>query len=100
MIKIKVEKRSIVINGHANYDDEGKDIICASVSSIVTTTVNAILRVDEKAIEYSAEKGNIKINIIKENNNNINILIENMIELLKELEKDYKKNIKIEEVSL
>lgn len=50
MIKIKVKKdeeiiREISINGHALYDDYGKDIVCASVSSIVITTVNAILRV-------------------------------------------------------
>ena len=32
MIKVKVEKDSISIIGHANYSDFGKDIVCASVS--------------------------------------------------------------------
>ena len=28
--------------GHAGYEDEGKDIICASVSTLFTTAVNAM----------------------------------------------------------
>ena len=43
MIKIKILKDYIEVKGHANYDDFGKDIVCASVSSIVITTVNAIV---------------------------------------------------------
>jgi Predicted ribosomal protein len=99
MIKIIINKKSILIDGHANYDDFGKDIVCASATSIATTTINAILRLDKNAVKYTSESGQIKIDILK-NNKMVNILIENMIELFKELEKKYKKNIKIEEVSL
>ena len=56
MIKIKVEKnnnqyKSILIKGHALYEDFGKDIVCAAVSSIVTTTINAIEMIDPKAMK-------------------------------------------------
>ena len=96
MIKINLKKenektKEIKITGHALYDDYGKDIVCASVSSIVITTVNAILRIDKDAIECDGKDFTIKI--LKENKI-VNILIENMISLLKELEHDYPKNIK------
>jgi len=96
MIKVKVEKenekvKKILIKGHAQYDDYGKDIVCASVSSILTTTVNAILKIDADAISCD-EKGFL-IEILKENDV-VNKLINNMIDLLKELEDEYPKNIK------
>ena len=94
MIKVKVGKKSIEINGHAKYAAHGKDIVCAAVSSIATTSVNAILKFDEKSISYKEDDGYLKIDILKETKDT-KILIENMIELLEELEKQYKKNIKI-----
>ena len=97
MIKVSIKKtkekiQEITIDGHALYDDFGKDIVCASVSSIVITTVNAIFMIDKDAINYE-DKPSFKIKILKENEI-INKLVLNMINLLKELEKDYPKNIK------
>ena len=48
MIKIKLEKnndniKNIIIKGHALYDDYGKDIVCASVSSTIITSVSPAL---------------------------------------------------------
>ena len=34
------------IKGHADYDTLGKDIVCAAVSSIVTTTINNIIALE------------------------------------------------------
>lgn len=94
MIKVSIKKDNIVINGHSGYDVQGKDIVCAGVSTLVTTTVNAILRIDEKAIEYKVDDGFIDISILK-HDKYIDILIENMISLLKEMEAQYKKYIQI-----
>ncbi len=94
MIKVKISKKSIEISGHAMYANHGKDIVCAAVSSITTTTVNGILKFDENAITYKEDSGYLKINILKENKAT-KLLLENMIELLEELEKQYNKNIKI-----
>ena len=63
MIKIKFDKDKISIKGHSGYDAIGKDIVCASVSSIVITSINAIIRIDEKAISYKQDEGFIEINI-------------------------------------
>ena len=97
MIKVKKSENQIMITGHAGYAEFGHDIVCASVTSIATTTINAIIRIDREAIDAEAKEGLIVINVLK-NEKTVDLLITNMMELLKELEKTYKKYIKIEEV--
>ena len=94
MIKVEIENNKIEIKGHANYDDYGKDIFCASVSSIVITTINAIIEFDPESIYYEDLNNRILIEKLKDDDIT-NKLINNMIELLEELEKSYKDNIKI-----
>ena len=95
MIKVLIKENSIRIKGHANYSELGKDIVCASVSSIIYTTVNYIMNIDKNSIEYT-DDGN-EITIKKINSNEIvDILLNTMIEILKDLENQYKENIKIE----
>ena len=96
MIKIIVSTDKINILGHADFGTYGKDIVCSSVSSIMTTTVNGILRFNNKYISYKKNENEFSI-VINEHNEIVDNLIENMISLFKELEKDYPKNIKIEE---
>ncbi len=100
MIKVCINKKedivkSIVIEGHADYSEAGKDIVCASVSSICITTVNALIRIDSSSIDYEDNDGYLEVDI-KKHNEFIDIIIDNMIDLLSELAKDYKKYIKIE----
>ena len=94
MIKVELKDNLITINGHAGYDDKGKDIVCASVSSIVITTINGIIEIDPDAIEYSDLDPELVIKKIKEDET-VNKLLNNMILLLENLEKDYKDYIKI-----
>ena len=94
MIKVEIENNKIEIKGHANYDDYGKDIVCASVSSIVITTINAIIEFDPESIYYEDLNNRILIKKLKDDDIT-NKLINNMIELLEEPEKSYKDNIKI-----
>ena len=99
MINIKIIKKddfisNVTIKGHAGYSENGKDIVCASVSSIAITTVNAIVRLDNQTIEFDEKDGFLVIDI-KKNDRVTNILINNMVDLFKELEVDYPKNIKI-----
>ena len=99
MINIEVKKNDkyiefVKIKGHSGYAEEGHDIVCSSVSSIAITTINAIERLDSKAITYSEDDGLLIINVLK-NDKVINTLIDNMISLFKELERKYNKYIKI-----
>ena len=94
MIKIKVTKKNISILGPANYDDYGKDIVCAAVSSIVICSIEAIAKFDITAIEIKEEANKLEISI-KKQDNITSKLIDNMLNCLKEIEKKYPKNINI-----
>ena len=98
MIKVLINEtdkiNSIEIKGHSNYASHGSDIVCASVSSISITTVNAIIRIDSDSINYKDEDGYLLINIFK-HSDTIDKLIDNMINLLEELERKYNKHIEI-----
>lgn len=98
MLLVSIKKTNDIVEyikfkGHAKYDDYGKDIVCAAASSIYITTVNAILTFDEYAISYN--ENNEVINIKKDDITNK--LLNNMVNMLKELEESYKENIKIVE---
>ena len=99
MIKIDVFNKDHIINkviikGHALYDDYGKDIVCASVSSIYICTVNAILRFGKDNINILDENDEHIINVLN-NSKDTQILLTTMIDLLKHLENDYPKNIEV-----
>ncbi len=93
MIKVIIKDDVITISGHANYDDYGKDIVCAAVSSTVITTVNGILSIDSNSIKVKQDD-KVVITILK-HSDIVDKLIENMLNLLIELQKDYKDNIDI-----
>lgn len=98
MIKVEVVKekdlyKKVSIIGHAMYDDYGKDIVCSAVSSIVTTTINGCIALDENSLSYEVnDKGVVISNIVE---GNTQTLINNMVSLLKELEEKYPTNIKV-----
>ena len=100
MIKIKIHKskdiiKEIVITGHANYADYGKDIVCASFSTMIITTINAILEIDHDAISYT-DTNNLEIINIKKDNIT-NSLLNNLVNMIYELKENYDKNINIKE---
>ena len=96
MIKVLVSNNKIEITGHSDYDNIGKDIVCSAVSSIVTTTINGIISIDSDAIYYEYNRDVMEI-VIKKRDDVTLKLINNMIDLLKSLSKDYPKNIKVKE---
>ena len=93
MIRVIYNKKNIKISGHANFNDYGKDIVCASVSSIVYTTINSILNINNDAIKISDTKDLI-IDIISDDSITRSLL-DTMINLLYDLALQYPKNIKI-----
>lgn len=76
------------------YDDYGKDIVCSACSSIVTTTVNGLLLLDNQCITYMVSKKGMTIDI-KSTDKTTQTLIHNMVSLLKELEGNYPDNIEV-----
>ena len=97
MIKVFVSKEKIEIIGHSNYDILGKDIVCSAVSSIVTTTINGIISIDNVAISYNYKNDKMTITNLKKDEIT-DKLLNNMLDLLKSLAKDYPKNINVKEI--
>ena len=95
MIKVIYNDNTIKVSGHANYAEYGKDIVCASVSSIITTIVNCIMNLDKSSITYQDDGKTIIITKIN-NNEVVNTIFATMIDILKDLENQYKENIKVE----
>lgn len=97
MINVSYKKEKLInevkISGHANYNKFGKDIVCAAVSSVVTTTVNDILTLDDKAITYTDKDGYILIT--NRDSELADKLLNTMIVMLGDIADDYPKNIKI-----
>ena len=99
MIKIKVEYdgkiiKNFKITGHANYDVHGKDIVCASVSSIAITSVNLAMKYNSSSVDVKQSEGLLDINVLVEQTV-INLIFSNLKDMLEELSKDYSKYVKI-----
>jgi uncharacterized protein len=90
LIKINKEGNTIILKGHSEYEVIGKDIVCSAVSTLVISTINAIKKIggdidceyieDALTVEYKSDDVTDK-------------LIENMIDMLKELKEQYPENI-------
>lgn len=85
---------SIMIKGHSGYSVSGKDIVCAAISSSAITTVNAILALDDKAIDVKEDEGFLFINTLN-NSDNTNKLLQNLVDMLNDIKQEYPKYLKI-----
>jgi len=98
MIKVNIKNKNgkvyeIVVKGHARYDDYGKDIVCAAVSTMMITTINNIISLDD-SINYVEDEGLLKVTTKMETEINQKLL-NNVIMMLEELKDQYPKNIEI-----
>lgn len=95
MIKVSYNEEftNLKITGHANYAEYGEDIVCASVSSIVQTSINLAHEFNEN-IKYNDDGNTI---LIENNTNDEKVfkVLNNMIDMLIELERQYPKNINV-----
>ena len=81
------------VSGHAEYAEYGKDLVCASVSSIIFGLMNCI---DEfVGVTIKKEKNHIEI-INKSESEKISDYLRLTIIQLKTIEESYEKFIKVE----
>lgn len=90
---VKVE-----VSGHSNFDQVGKDIVCAGISAIVFGTLNALDNlVSQQEVKLVASEAKVMIEVLKSSNNN-QIILQTMLWQLKTISNQYHKNIIIKEV--
>lgn len=97
MIRINIVRENEMIKrvsfeGHADYEEYGKDIVCAAVSATYLCTVNAILDFDDDSIMVNSSDNLQEIVVVKSDDITLKLL-NNMIRCLLSLEKQYPKNI-------
>lgn len=101
MIKVKVSRNNqneiikIDVSGHSGYDDIGKDIICSSVSTAMYVTIGIIQKINPHHKYLENDKNAQMILEIKKSDSFTNIVLENLIEILESIAKDYSKFLKI-----
>lgn len=61
MIEVHVQRDRITVSGHAGYAQEGRDIVCAAVSTLTQTLIKSIEDLTEDTIRYSISPGGVDI---------------------------------------
>jgi len=106
MIKVNILRdtqgfiREFTIRGHAGYAAEGSDIVCAAVSAVAYTAIGALD--DLVGIkDYTEESGYMKCRIpaelSKEDKYKAGIILDTMVIGLKQIEKSYRKYVRVVE---
>ena len=82
------------VSGHAEYDESGKDLVCASVSSIMFGFMNALDALDE---EIQIQQLTNQITVINHSSSNkVQDYFELVMMQLKTIEESYGDFIKVE----
>ena len=97
MIKVTIYKEHndfvrIITDGHANFDEYGRDIVCSGVSSLVINTINSIDRLTETTlyVESNDDEGYINC-IINNPGHDSNLLIKSLVLGLEGIRDSYSK---------
>ncbi len=61
MIEVSITEKGITVDGHADYAETGKDIICAAVSVLAQNLIKSIKDLTVDVIKYQIETGHIDI---------------------------------------
>ncbi len=92
MIKVVFDKEILIADGHANFDEYGKDVVCAAVSSVLQQTAY-ILR--DLGATIAIKKGHLEISEIPDDPCAIRVL-KITLGILSGIQKKYPKNLYLE----
>ena len=102
MIKIKINKSnnkysSLEVSGHSNYDEHGKDIVCAGVSAVVVGGLNALTNENKKKVSCKMSDGYVNVDVLDIEDDKLQLIIDVIVVQLRTIEESYKKYVKISE---
>lgn len=100
MILVRIERRhdgtisGYSVDGHAEYDEPGKDIVCAGASTIAVGTYNAIESLLGLKPRYQMHNGLMRVELDgleldSETQQQLNLLLESMIVMYRTIEQTY-----------
>ncbi|MFD2829597.1 ribosomal-processing cysteine protease Prp [Corticicoccus populi] len=88
---------AFTMSGHADFDEYGKDIVCAGASAVVFGAVNAVINMtkSEPMINMNEENGLFHFEVDDPDVEKLQIILESMIISLKTIEDEYGEYINI-----
>ncbi len=91
--------KGFVINGHSGYDEEGKDIICASVSSAAYMAVNTLTEIVGIKVYTMVDEGYMRL-VHESNDEKAQVVLKGLELHISTLAQDYSDFILCEEIIL
>ena len=61
MIAIEITRTGLTVDGHANYAESGKDIICAAVSALTQGLIHSLEALTDDEVESRIRDGHVDI---------------------------------------
>ncbi|HAE61089.1 MAG TPA: ribosomal-processing cysteine protease Prp [Eubacteriaceae bacterium] len=92
--------KSLVVNGHSGYEDIGKDIVCAAVSTLTISAINGLLEYVKLDFYYKVnEDGFLEFRIPEiyddKQFTKAKAILETLYLGLKSIEKEYESYVKV-----
>ena len=94
LIAVSVRKDGIEINGHANYAEVGKDIVCAGVTALTENLIDSIESLTEDTIQYNISPGRVDIQF-KNLSEDGKLLVDSFFLGICGIEQDFPEHVKI-----
>ena len=86
--------------GHTGYSEEGSDIVCAAISTVLETALLGLIKVANIDIKYKRASGYLKFevedDISEDARHSADIILDTMLEGVRDLSQGYSKYIKLE----
>jgi uncharacterized protein len=108
MIEVTIRRRSeqdsylssFLVEGHAQFDEPGKDLVCAAVSAITVGTVNSVETLTGVILIHEMELGLLDVTvpdlIEPEAASQVQLLLESMVVMLQTIALNYGEYIVID----
>ena len=93
MITIEIHPNEFTVNGHAEYAEQGKDIVCAAVSSSAQVVAHILQQVAGARVIAHKAFLNVKI---ERTSIYTKFVMKSFVEQMKDIEEQYKENVKVE----
>jgi uncharacterized protein len=106
IVTIKRDKQESVIGfrveGHANFDEAGRDIVCAGVSAVTVGSVNAVEELTGIVMESRMKNGFLSADLPLATPDDAaaqaKLLLSSLVVMLRTIEQSYGQYIQIQEV--
>lgn len=90
------------VEGHAGFDEKGRDIVCAAVSVLVISLLNGLEKYTSVKPQETVEEGMVECRLPRpereEDERTARVITSILMDSLREISKTYPENISISEI--